>query len=82
MSLDQSRTVITNAEGRFHFPDVPEGSHNVALALRELPAEFDPGPIKESTVAVYPNKLARSDLDVIRLAFIPGQGDRSAGRAG
>jgi len=52
---------------------VPEGSHRVALALRELPADFDPGPIKETTVAVYPGKLARGDLDVIRLAFIQGK---------
>jgi hypothetical protein len=73
VSLDQSRTVITNAEGRFHFSEVPEGAHNVALALRELPAEFDPGPIKERTVAVYPSKLARGDLDIVRLAFIQGK---------
>jgi hypothetical protein len=73
VSLDRNRTVVTDAEGRFHFPEVPEGSHNVALALRELPADFDPGAVKETTVAVYPSKLARGDLDVIRLAFIQGK---------
>jgi len=68
-----NRTVVTDGDGRFHFPEVPEGSHRVALALRELPADFDPGPIQETTVAVYPSKLARGELDVIRLAFIQGK---------
>jgi hypothetical protein len=67
------RAVSTDAEGRFRFPDVPEGAHRVALALHELPAEFDPGKNIESTVMVHANKLSRADLDVIRLAFIQGK---------
>jgi hypothetical protein len=71
--LDQGRTVSTDAEGRFRFVDVPEGAHKIELALRELPADFDPGKNTGSTVVVHPNKLSRADLDVIRLAFIQGK---------
>jgi len=72
VSID-GRVIVTDAEGRFRFPDVPEGTHKVALALHELPPEFDPGTITESTIAVHPDKLSRADLDVIRLAFIQGK---------
>jgi hypothetical protein len=73
VSLDRNRTVLTDAEGHFHFPEVAEGSHSVALDMLQLPADFDPGPVRETTVAVYPSKVARGDLDVIRLAFIQGK---------
>jgi tetratricopeptide (TPR) repeat protein len=58
---------------KLQLPEVPGVSHNVAPALRELPADPDPGAIKETTVAVYPGKLARGDLDVIRPASIQGK---------
>ena len=45
----------------------------MGLALEELLADFDPGPVKERTVAVNANKLVRSDLDVIRLGVIQGK---------
>jgi hypothetical protein len=73
VSLDHGRTVLSDAEGRYRFGDVPEGSHNIALALEQLPADFDPGPNKERMVVVYPSKTARGDLDVIRLAIIQGK---------
>jgi hypothetical protein len=72
VSID-GRAVITDAEGHFRFTDVPEGAHKVALALHELPAEFDPGKSTESMVLVHPDKLSRAELDVIRLAFIRGK---------
>ena len=56
------RVAVTDAEGRYHFPDVPEGPCNVSLALHELPAEFDPGNITETLVLVRPDKLSRADL--------------------
>jgi hypothetical protein len=72
VSVD-GRTATTNADGRFNFPDVPEGAHKVQLALHELPAEFDPGKNTEVAVVVQPSKPSRADLDVIRLAFIQGK---------
>jgi hypothetical protein len=71
--LDQDRTVNTDADGRFRFAAVAEGSHKVELALRELPAEFDPGKNVGNTVLVYANKLSRADFDVIRLDSIQGK---------
>jgi hypothetical protein len=53
--------------------DVPEGAHKVELALRELPADFDPGKITENGILFHPSKLSRADLDVIRLASIRGK---------
>jgi len=79
VSLDRNRTVLTDAEGHFHFPEVAEGSHSVALDMLQLPADFDPGPVRETTVAVYPSKVARGDLDVVRLAFVQGKVTGPAG---
>jgi len=71
--LDQDRTASTDAEGRFRFAGVAEGSHKVELALQELPAEFDPGKNTGNTILVYPSKLSRADFDVIRLASLQGK---------
>ncbi|HEY2014073.1 MAG TPA: hypothetical protein VGH38_11270 [Bryobacteraceae bacterium] len=73
VSLDRSRTILSDAEGRFHFSDVPEGPHKVSLSTEELLADYDPGPNKEKTIAVSPNKLTRADLDVIHLSSIHGR---------
>jgi len=73
VSLDRSRTAVTDAEGRFHFPQVPEGVHRLALAEQELPAEFEPGPAREVSVTVTPRRVARADLDVIRLLSSQGR---------
>jgi hypothetical protein len=67
------RAVVTDADGRFQFPDVPEGTRKVLLALHELPAEFDPGKVIEIEVLVRPDKRSRADLDVIRLGLIEGK---------
>jgi hypothetical protein len=69
----EGRIAITDPEGRFSFPDIPEGVHKVELALHELPAEFDLGKTIELTVLVNPSKTSRADLDVIRLAVVHGQ---------
>ncbi|HUS05790.1 MAG TPA: carboxypeptidase-like regulatory domain-containing protein [Bryobacteraceae bacterium] len=73
VSIDEARTVSTDADGRYRFSDVPEGPHKVALSLHELPAEFDAGKKMESAVVVASGKLVRADLDVARLAFIAGK---------
>jgi hypothetical protein len=70
--VDHAATAITDADGHFRFPEVAEGSHNVALALHELPAEFDVGKTSESAVLVLPSRLSRADFDVVRLGSIRG----------
>jgi len=70
--LDRGIPVATDAEGRFRFVGVAEGAHKVELALRELPTDFDPGAVTESSVLVSSGKLSRADFDVIRLTSIQG----------
>jgi len=71
--LDGTRGRVTDAEGRFQFEDVAEGSHRVGLKLDELPAAYDPGPNAEVTVVVRPRRVARADLDVLPLGRLQGR---------
>ena len=73
VSLDASRSVQTDATGRFRFSEVPEGSHKVTVVTRELPADYDPGPVPEATVVVQPRRVARAELDVLPLTMIQGR---------
>jgi hypothetical protein len=73
VNIDQTLTAMTDADGHFRFPEVPEGRHKVAIALHELPAEFDVGKNTESTLLVFPSKPSRADLDVVRLGTIQGK---------
>jgi hypothetical protein len=77
--LDDAATAETDANGRFRFPDVPEGQHTVALALRALPAELDPGPASQAPVSVKPRAIARADLEVARLTAVTGRVAAAAG---
>ncbi len=69
--LDESRTVFTGEDGRFHFSDVPEGPHKVGIAWKELPAEYDAVP-GEGSVVVQPRRVARADLGVFPLTRLTG----------
>jgi hypothetical protein len=73
VSLDGSRTEVTDAEGRFRFADVPRGRHLVALPPRELPAEFDAASEPEVPVQVFPRRTARAEFRVIRLTNVFGK---------
>jgi hypothetical protein len=73
VSVDQSRTALTDADGHFRLADVPEGPHRIALAVHELPAEFEVGKNIESALIVQPGKLSRADFDVVRLSSLGGR---------
>jgi hypothetical protein len=73
VSLDQDRTVTTDADGRYRFAEVPEGIHAVGLSMEELLADFDPGPDNRHMVAVHADRPSRSDLDVVPLVTVPGK---------
>ncbi len=72
VSLDDGRTVETDAEGRFHFKDVGEGIHQVMLSRSELPADYDPGTDKEASISVLPRRTATAELTVVRLTSLSG----------
>jgi hypothetical protein len=73
VSIDQSFTTTTDADGHFRFTEVPEGRHKVALAVHDLPAAFDMGKNVESVLLVLPSKVSRADFDLVRLATIQGR---------
>jgi hypothetical protein len=71
--LDHSRTALTDATGRYAFADVPEGLHEVALNMEELPADYAPGPANIARLSVEPRAIARTDFSVLRLANLAGR---------
>jgi hypothetical protein len=73
VSLDGGRTAVSGADGRYVFEDVPEGPHEVSLALAELPADFDPGEAQQARVVVEARHTARADFQVLPLMAIAGQ---------
>lgn len=79
VTLDHWRTAVTGPDGRFRFPDVPEGVHKVALSASELPADFDPAPASEVAVPVVPRRTVRAELEVFPLAGFGGQVSVSEG---
>jgi hypothetical protein len=70
--LDESRTMVTAADGRYRFADVAEGTHKVGLALDELPSEYDPGATAQTEVSVEPRRTSRAEFEVVRLADVRG----------
>jgi len=73
VSLDGGRTAVSGADGRYIFESVPEGAHDVALSLAELPADFDPGGTAPAHVMVQPRRTARADFEVFPLMAVAGK---------
>jgi hypothetical protein len=71
--LDDGRTAVSGVDGRYVFEDVPEGGHDVALSLAELPADFDPGEAQKTRVLVQPRRTARADFEVLPLMAVAGK---------
>jgi hypothetical protein len=72
MILDGFRRTMTDSSGRYQFPNVPEGPHEVGLDLEQLPTDFDAGDSLSSKILVEPRALVRTDFDVVRLTSIHG----------
>jgi len=81
VSLDGSRTEVSGADGRYVFEDVPEGAHEVALSLADLPADFDPGDAQKARVVVQPRRIARADFEVLPLMTVNGKVNGPLGAA-
>jgi hypothetical protein len=73
VSLDGSQTEVTGPDGHYYFKNIPEGPHEVALALAQLPADFDPGDAQKSRVLVQPRRPTRADFEVLPLMTIQGR---------
>jgi hypothetical protein len=73
VSLDNGRTAVSGPDGHYFFTNVPEGVHEVGLAMDELPADFDPGESPRNQIVVQPNRVARADFEVLPLTSISGR---------
>lgn len=73
VNLDGSQTEFTGPDGHYYFKNIPEGPHEVALALAQLPADFDPGEVQTSHVLVQPRRPSRADFEVLPLMTIQGK---------
>jgi hypothetical protein len=73
ISLDHSRSVVSDAAGRYVFSEVPEGFHNVGLDMEQLPTDYEPGPEETARVTVEPRSLVRTDFSVLRLTSLEGR---------
>ena len=71
--LDNGRTVLSGPDGHYVFDNVPEGVHEVGLALAELPADFDPGEVQSNRIVVQPRRAVRADFEVLPLSEISGR---------
>jgi hypothetical protein len=75
VSLDDSRSTVTDDNGHYRFSNVPEGLHTVKLALQELPAELQPGANDSVQTRVQPRAVARTDFTVRHLTAMTGKVD-------
>ena len=73
VSLDVSRTALTDSYGHYSFSDVPEGPHVVGLDLDQMPTDYEPGPDATAQVTVEPRTLVRTDFSVVRLTHLTGK---------
>jgi hypothetical protein len=71
--LDENRTTVTDAAGRYRFTDVPEGEHTLALEMRSLPAEYQPRSPAAMRVSVRARAATRQDFQLTRLADLCGK---------
>jgi len=71
--LDEGRTTVTDRSGMFQFAGVPEGRHRVAIAMDQLPADYDPGAAPAVAVDVKPRRTAVVGLSVIPLIALSGR---------
>jgi hypothetical protein len=73
IAVDGGRTVLSGPDGHYIIDGVPEGVHEVGLALDQLPADFDPGDIQRSRIVVQSHHIVRADFDVLPLMSISGR---------
>jgi len=71
--LDEGPSTLTDANGRFSFPEVPEGDHTLRLELRTLPAFYRLLGPPQVTVHVLPKGRVRVELQAAVLGRIRGE---------
>ena len=64
------RYAVSNAAGSYDLKAVPEGQHEIALRVSELPTDFEPGSEAKHTVVINTRRMTRLDFEVFRLGQI------------
>jgi len=80
--FDDGPAVLTDAQGRYSFPQVREGDHTIRLDLRKLPAAFSLISDPEQKVTVQARGLSRLDFPLAPLGQIRGRVMNDANRNG
>ena len=73
ISIEDRMVAISDGEGHYLFPKVPEGVRQVALQVHLLPDDLGPGPETHAEVTVAANKNAQLDFEVYRLLSLHGK---------
>ena len=73
VGVDNSRFAVTSASGNYRLDSVPEGLHDVALRISELPAEFEPGAVQDRNMVISTRRTNKLDFEVYRLGDICGR---------
>ena len=73
ISLDHRLIALTDERGYYVFQNVPEGFHDVGLAITELPSDVDAGDHTGERVRVAPKSIVRVDMNVVPLANLQGK---------
>jgi hypothetical protein len=79
VQLESGRSVMTDAEGRYRFPEVGEGAHTISLDLERLPAEYNPGAATRLPIVLDARKTVRADFDLYALGSFAGMVAVAAG---
>ena len=72
VSIDNNRTTTTDSSGYYQFTEVPEGTHEIALNMEQLPADYEPGTQIKKQALLAPRGTVRADFSVYRLTGLTG----------
>ncbi|MBV9958477.1 MAG: pilus assembly protein N-terminal domain-containing protein, partial [Acidobacteria bacterium] len=73
IQLDSGRTIETDAQGRFRFSSVTQGSHSVSLNADELGVELRASTPTEQQITVAPRDTVEVGFGVSNFGFIGGR---------
>ena len=73
VSVDNSRVAVSGAAGSYRLEAVPEGQHEIALRVSELPTDFEPGNSQSQTIQISTRRVTRLDFEVFRLGEVCGR---------
>ena len=73
VSLDSSRSVLTDSSGNYSFNDVAEGPHVVGLDMGRLPTDLEAGPDPSAQIVITPRLRVNRDFSVVRLIQLTGK---------